>query len=71
MKKIFKRTCRMGKIHILRWTVDGKLFGPEWDTIAQFDDNGPNSERCTRIVRLLNECDRHTNNPDNDRKRDP
>lgn len=64
MKKRFKLLNRAGKVFIMRWTVDGKLFGPDWEAVATFDSNAPNLERCKKIIRLMNECDKQ--NPDND-----
>lgn len=69
MKKRFKMLNRANKIYILRWTVDGKLFGPDWEEIATFDNQASNVERCKTIIRLLNECDKHTNHPDYDSRR--
>lgn len=60
---------RNGKVYILHWEVEGKIFGPEWDSIAAFDDKDSNSARCKTIVQLMNECDRRTNHPDNDNQR--
>ncbi len=69
MKKRFKLLNRVGKIYILHWTVDGKLFGADWEAVAVFEDNDSNRERCKAIIRLMNECDRHTDPSDNDNKR--
>lgn len=68
MKKRFKLLERQGKIHILRWEADCKLFGPEWDCIARFDNKELNKERCKQIIKLMNECDKHTDHNDDDRK---
>ncbi len=70
MKKNYKRTENQGKIHILHWETDGVLFGPCWASIAVFENTHKNLERCKTIVRLMNECDKHTDHPDNDRERD-
>lgn len=70
MKKRFKLLNRVGKILILHWSSDGKLFGPDWEAIAAFDDKDSNIERCRTIIRLMNECDKHTNHVEDDRKRD-
>lgn len=64
MKKRFDLLNRAGKVYIMRWTVDGKLFGPDWEAIATFDNTPSNLERCKSIIRLMNECDKQ--NPDND-----
>ncbi len=64
--KNFKRTERNGKIHIVHRETDGVLFGPCWATIATFDNKDDNLERCKTIVRLMNECDKHTDHPNND-----
>lgn len=69
MKKRFKLLNRSGKVFIMRWTVDGKLFGPDWEAIATFNNSAPNLERCKTIIRLMNECDK-TDNSDNDSRRD-
>lgn len=68
MKKRFKLLTDRGRVHILKWVVDGKLFGPDWDSIANFEDNTLNKQRCKTIIKLLNECDTQ-NHLDNDRKR--
>lgn len=49
--------AKSGKLYILRWTVESKVFGPGWDTIADFVENEFNRERCKKIVKLMNECD--------------
>jgi len=69
MKKRFNLLNRSGKVHILHWSADGRLFGPDWETVAAFDDEDLNMERCKTIIRLLNECDKHTNHHNNDRER--
>ena len=70
MKKSFKRIENGDKIHILHWETDGVLFGPCWSSIALFDNTMENLERCKTIVKLMNQCDMHTNRPDYDRERD-
>lgn len=70
MKKRFKLLNRYGKVHILRWSADGRLFGPDWESVVAFDDNDSNRERCKTIIRLMNECDKHTDRHNNDRTRD-
>ena len=63
MKKRYK-LLKSGKcVFILRWVADGKLFGPDWEESGRFDNNAGNIERCKAIIRLMNECDRHTNHP--------
>lgn len=61
MKK-YKMLRRGGRIYILHWESDGKLFGPGWDAIAGFEGNDSNERRCMSIVRLMNECDNYTDN---------
>lgn len=70
MKKRFKLLNRSGKVYILHWSADGKLFGPDWGSVATFDDKDSNLERCKTIIRLMNECDKHTDHPNDDRTRD-
>ena len=61
MKKRFKLLKRDSRILILRWETDGVLFGPDWQCIASFANAEPHQEeRVNTIVRLLNECDRHS-----------
>lgn len=69
MKKRFKLLNQKGKILILRWDVDGKLFGPDWECVASFENVEANQERVKTIIRLMNECDKHTEQNTNDRKR--
>lgn len=69
MKKRFKLLNQKGKILILRWDVDGRLFGPDWECIASFENVESNQERVKTIIRLMNECDKHTEQNNNDRKR--
>lgn len=66
MRKRYKLLVKNGKVHILHWESDGKLFGPEYDCIASFDHKTANVDRCKSIVRLMNECERHTNHQDNE-----
>lgn len=69
MKKRFKLRKKSGKIFILRWQSEGVLFGPQWEGIITFDNVDNNIDRCKAIVRLMNECDQHTNYPNkNDKK---
>lgn len=68
MKKRFKLLNRKGKILILRWDVDGRLFGPDWECIASFENVESNQERVKTIIRLMNECDKHTEQNNDDRK---
>lgn len=60
MKKRFKLLIRNGKILMLKWEADGKLFGSDWDCIAAFDNVDTNLERVKTIIRLMNECDKHS-----------
>ena len=69
MKKRYKLLVKNGKVHILHWETDGVLFGPDWECIAVFDDIDSNIERCQRIIRIMNECDKHKDNSENDGKR--
>lgn len=69
MKKRFKLLHRNGKIHILKWETDGKLFGPEWECIATFDNVHSNQERVKAIIQLMNLCDKHSEINNNDRAR--
>ncbi|WP_304647417.1 hypothetical protein [uncultured Duncaniella sp.] len=69
MKKRFKLIDRHGKVNILQWVTDGVLFGPNWESMASFDSNKSNLERCKTIIRLMNECDKHTDHPNDDRTR--
>ena len=55
MKKRFKMIKKNGKVYLLQWVTEGKLFGPDWDLIASFGEQ--HIERCKQIVKLLNECD--------------
>ena len=61
MKKRYKVLAKSGSIFILHWVTDGVLFGPEWSSIAKFANNASNLERCKNIIRLMNECDKSTN----------
>lgn len=69
MKKRFKLLNQKGKILILKWEVEGRLFGPDWDCIAAFENVDGNLDRVKTIIRLMNECDKHTEQNNNDRKR--
>lgn len=69
MKKRYKLLEKNGKVHILHWVTDGVLFGPDWESIATFDKQDSNLERCKTIIRLMNECDKHTDHPNDDRTR--
>ncbi len=72
MKKRFKLlNDKRGRILLLKWETDGVLFGPDWGCIAAFDNTDNNLERCKTIIRLMNECDKHTDHPNNDRTRNP
>lgn len=66
MKKKYKMLVRNGRIHILHWSGAGKIFGPEWESIAMFDDKDCNLERCRKIIKNMNECDMHTNRQEDD-----
>lgn len=57
MKKRYKLLDKQGKLRILRWATDGKLFGPDWECMATFDKRNDNMERCKTIIKLMNECD--------------
>ncbi len=69
MKKRYKHLERNGKIYILHWESEGRLFGPAWDCVATFDNKDTNLERCKSIIRLMNECDKHTEHFNDDGKR--
>ncbi len=60
MKKKFKMLVRHGNIYIIKY--EAGLFGPDWSSIAKFSEKC--KPECQRIVALLNECDRKTNNGD-------
>ena len=66
MMKRFKFLCKCGRIHIMRWKSEGKLFGPEWETIASFDMNESNGRDVRSIVTTLNRCDRNSKHYDNE-----
>lgn len=66
MKKRYKLLAKFGKIHILRWVTDGVLFGPGWESVATFNDVGSNLERCKKLIRIMNECDKHADRLNND-----
>ena len=55
MKKRFKMMKKNGKVYLLQWVAEGKLFGPGWDMITSFGEQ--HAERCKQIIKLLNECD--------------
>ncbi len=65
MRKNFKLHVRNGNVYILKY--EAGLFGPDWNSIARFSEEC--KPECKRIVALLNECDRKTNN-DDDREGD-
>lgn len=69
MKKRYKLLKQNSKILILHWETDGMLFGPDWVCIASFENVEANQERVKTIIRLMNECDKHTEQNNNDRKR--
>lgn len=60
MRKKFKLLTDQNKIFILKWEVDGRLFGPDWNCIATFDNVDNNLERARSIIRLMNKCDNHS-----------
>lgn len=57
----FKQHIAHGKIYLLSWSVHSRLFGPDWETMATFDDNPLNRQRCRSIIRMLNDCSTNTN----------
>lgn len=67
MKKRYKLLKSEKYVFILRWVADGKLFGPDWEESCKFDLNDENLKRCKTLVRLMNECDKHTNHHNDDR----
>lgn len=66
MTKRFKHLTKNGKVYLLHFVTDGVLFGSGWRCLASFDETRGNIKRCESITRLLNECDSHTNHPDDD-----
>ncbi len=70
MKKQYKLLSKNGKILILHWAEDGKLFGSDWEHIASFVSTDENKLRCKKIVQLMNECNTLTDHPDDDNQRD-
>lgn len=66
MRKAYKRLERNGRIYILHLETEGVLFGPTWSSVASCESNKSNLERYKAIVRLLNECETHTNHHSND-----
>lgn len=68
MKKRYKLLKQNSKILILHWETDGMLFGPDWVCVASFEKVEANQERVKTIIRLMNECDKHTEHNNNDRK---
>ncbi len=68
MKKRFKLLRRGCRIYILRWVSEGKLFGADWEVIGRFHNDSDNFNRCRQIIRLMNQCDMHTNHHDDDRE---
>ena len=68
MKKRFKIISEGGRIYILKWVENSMLFGPNWQSIANFKNNTLNRQRCKTIIKLLNECETQSH-LDNDRKR--
>ncbi len=45
---------------LLRRTVG--LFGEQWECFGNFDDKDGNETRGKQIIKLLNECAKHTEN---------
>ena len=68
MKKRYKWLEKNGKLYILHWSAEGRLFGADWDSVAGFEANPENRERCKTIIRLMNECDKHLTLRDDDRE---
>ena len=65
MKKNFKWLVSNGHVLLLHRTVG--LFGEQWEGFGNFDDRDGNAARGKHIIKLLNECDKHTDHPnDND-----
>lgn len=69
MKKRYKLLTKTDSIFILHWVTEGVLFGPEWLSIAKFANNAPNLDRCKQIIRLMNDCDKTSNENKDDRER--
>lgn len=66
MKKRYKLRVHRMTVYILRWVTEGKIFGPDWEEVGRFDSNPENIRRCKNIIRQMNECDAHTNHPNED-----
>ena len=60
MKKNYKWLMKNGKVYLLHRTVG--LFGEQWECFGSFDNKDCNSERSKTIIKLLNQCDLHTEN---------
>lgn len=61
MKRAFRQKVIGDRVYILKNGVG--LFGPQLESIATFDNKDGNFERVKQIMKLLNECDRHTEHP--------
>ena len=60
MKKNFKWLLKNGRVMLLRRTVG--LFGEQWECFGNFDDKAGNVTNAKQIIKLLNECAKHTEN---------
>lgn len=59
MKKYFKWVVKNGSVLLLRRSSFG-MFGEQWDSFAKFDANDSNITRGKQIIKLLNECAKHS-----------
>ena len=66
MKKRYKLVVRGESVLILHWETEGQLFGPGWVCIADFYHSDANVERIRKIVGLMNKCDQHIDENDDD-----
>lgn len=64
MKRRFKSLVKKDRIYIVRWQMSGALFGPQWEIVADFENNKANKDRCRDIIKLMNECNSHSNHHD-------
>lgn len=55
MKKRFKMIKRNGRVYLLQWVSEGKLFGPGWEQMTSFGEH--HAQECKQIIKLLNQCD--------------
>lgn len=60
MKKRFKMVRKSGNVYILRWDVEGSIFGPVWQVVAGFVADDRTLKSCKEIVDKFNECEEHS-----------